>query len=258
MCEDNGPDGVETPPTAEELNAAKPVHHYTMCPARVGGICTCSAVEDNLERDWVVMHGDVACPIPLGEVCDDPIHGGTVAAHLAIDLALTGNAYYDGEGKRVPPEDVTGIAVDGSVVATAHQDREGNTVVEAFNRQRKLVEGHVKECAKQQWRDLNCTCPPRQTVENLTAELGNGVPPTPQHVQADLILALDELLSASQHLPWCEIGPDDTNCLCLIGMVRAVMPMCTHVETQVGSRKWRCIRHAHPSDPDNHVHWVVP
>lgn len=94
--------------------------------------------------------------------------------------------------------------------------------------------------------------PGKMTAEML-ADWGTPIP------QAELVTELDRLLSNTVHAPYCEIGPDDTNCYCLISAVRAVMPICGHVRYAdvLHTKAWKCFRHSHPSQPDSHNYWVV-
>lgn len=100
---------------------------------------------------------------------------------------------------------------------------------------------------------------PPQTVENLSNELCVGAEPDqPTVTQDELLTALDELLDSALHDDACYIHENDTECVCVIGKVRAALPPCG-----AGSLVWgppdqpakavRCHRNAHPSSPDRHV-----
>jgi hypothetical protein len=76
--------------------------------------------------------------------------------------------------------------------------------------------------------------------------------------QGDLAEAVADLLDNALHLEGCYITPDETTCVCLIGKLRALLPLCAQPRTQGGyfdgeATYWRCVRHIHPSAPDAHV-----
>lgn len=93
-----------------------------------------------------------------------------------------------------------------------------------------------------------------QTPENLLAEI-EASPIVELTTQEQLLTALDELLDNALHGPDCYIDPDDTVCSCVIGKVRAVLPRCPVWQpppSGEGPLLWRCLRTAHPSQPDRH------
>lgn len=99
-----------------------------------------------------------------------------------------------------------------------------------------------------------------QTVENLSNELCVGAEPDqPVKTQDELLTALDELLDSALHDDRCYIHENDTECVCVIGKVRAALPPCGAVRIQraperpSGKRVLRCHRSAHPASPDMHV-----
>lgn len=74
---------------------------------------------------------------------------------------------------------------------------------------------------------------------------------TPQDALLD---ALDDLLDSALHAPECWISATETNCECLIGKVRAVLPHCDAiVVSQATGQSYRCVRVAHPAAPNSHV-----
>lgn len=76
------------------------------------------------------------------------------------------------------------------------------------------------------------------------------------HTQEEFLTALDELLDHTLHLDTCYIEPHDSTCVCVIGMVRAVLPACEATyprELTVDPSQWRCVRTAHLASPDRHV-----
>jgi hypothetical protein len=105
-------------------------------------------------------------------------------------------------------------------------------------------------------RDFDC-CTPHATLAELEAILAADTPVvlTPQD---DLLTALDELLDNALHSDRCYIGPNDTTCVCVIGKVRAALPLCEAVQDRpmLGEPRdtsyWRCQRTAHPSQPAQH------
>lgn len=97
-----------------------------------------------------------------------------------------------------------------------------------------------------------------QTVENLFNELCVGAEPDqPTVTQDELLTALDELLDSALHDERCYIHENDTECVCVIGKVRAALPPCgatyRPAHPQRGDRVVTCHRNAHPSSPDRHV-----
>lgn len=73
--------------------------------------------------------------------------------------------------------------------------------------------------------------------------------------QEEFLTALDELLDHTLHSEACYIDPNDTNCVCVIGQVRAVLPACEAVwiAGKGPSSRWTCQRSVHPASPDRHV-----
>lgn len=99
-----------------------------------------------------------------------------------------------------------------------------------------------------------------QTVENLSNELCVGAEPDqPTVTQDELLTALDELLDSALHDERCYIHENDTECVCVIGKVRAALPPCGATSTYgnisdlADSYTRVCHRNAHPSSPDRHV-----
>lgn len=85
-------------------------------------------------------------------------------------------------------------------------------------------------------------------------------------VEQSLLVALTELLTEAQHpVGVCYITPDETECHCLIGRVKAVLPRCQERRTAYGHNTtgvqrlgepaepyWRCVLIEHPDNPDGH------
>lgn len=74
--------------------------------------------------------------------------------------------------------------------------------------------------------------------------------------QDGLVEAVAKLLDGALHLEDCYITPGETTCVCLIGKLRALLPLCNEPRVQDGKTRdtfWRCVRHVHPSTPDAHV-----
>lgn len=95
-----------------------------------------------------------------------------------------------------------------------------------------------------------------QTVENLSNELCVGAEPDqPTVTQDELLTALDELLDSALHDDRCYIHENDTECVCVIGKVRAALPPCGMIiySGAEGSKPYKCHRNAHPASPDRHV-----
>lgn len=95
-----------------------------------------------------------------------------------------------------------------------------------------------------------------QTVENLSNELCVGAElDAPVKTQDELLTALDELLDSALHDDACYIDENDTECVCVIGKVRAALPPCgmSIYSGAEGSKPYKCHRNAHPSSPDRHV-----
>ena len=93
------------------------------------------------------------------------------------------------------------------------------------------------------------TAEPAGIVHKLYAE-----PVAHDHLAAEIADLLDHAL----HLEGCYIGPDDTHCVCLIGKLRALLPLCNEPRTQGGyldgeATYWRCVRVVHPDSPDLHT-----
>lgn len=81
--------------------------------------------------------------------------------------------------------------------------------------------------------------------------------------EQELLVALTELITEAQHpVGVCYIDPDDTVCHCLIGRVKAVLPLCRARKTAYGlpfgdtggepSPYWECVLTEHPDNPDRH------
>jgi hypothetical protein len=85
-------------------------------------------------------------------------------------------------------------------------------------------------------------------------------PATEPRTQDELLTALDELLDNALHDDRCYIHENDTECVCIIGVIRAVLPPCGAVKitpTGVpawakGAKAWKCLRTAHPASPERH------
>lgn len=95
-----------------------------------------------------------------------------------------------------------------------------------------------------------------QTVENLSNELCVGAEPDqPTVTQDELLTALDELLDSALHDDRCYIHENDTECVCVIGKVRAALPPCGAVQAPPSGEGYvyKCHRNAHPASPDRHV-----
>lgn len=79
--------------------------------------------------------------------------------------------------------------------------------------------------------------------------------------QEEFLTALDELLDHTLHADECYIDAAQTECVCVIGKVRAAMPPCGAVRPRpfedqrlTQPRKyWTCHRNAHPASPDRHT-----
>lgn len=74
-----------------------------------------------------------------------------------------------------------------------------------------------------------------------------------------LLVDLTVMLTEAQHVEGvCYITPDETECHCLIGKVKAVLPLCT--ATKLGpiteeldfGEYWRCVMIEHPDNPEHH------
>lgn len=83
---------------------------------------------------------------------------------------------------------------------------------------------------------------------------------TTPEAQGELVEAVADLLDNALHLEDCYIGPDNTECVCVIGKIRAVLPRCPETRTPMGypetpgvPRYWRCGRTVHPSRPHAHA-----
>lgn len=70
--------------------------------------------------------------------------------------------------------------------------------------------------------------------------------------QPELVEGLADLLEDALHSPLCYIDPDETHCMCLIGQVKALLPLCEATTDNGHGIKWRCVRTIHPSTPDMH------
>lgn len=90
-----------------------------------------------------------------------------------------------------------------------------------------------------------------QTVDEFLTQI-EATPVVELTTQEELLTALDELLDNALHGPDCYIDPDDTHCDCVIGKVRAVLPRCSEYTMTPGGVPWRCLRTAHPAQPDRH------
>lgn len=77
------------------------------------------------------------------------------------------------------------------------------------------------------------------------------------HSQEEFLTALDVLLDHTLHADECYIDDAQTECVCVIGKVRAVLPPCGATyrpkHPQRGDRIATCLRNAHPASPDRHV-----
>lgn len=90
---------------------------------------------------------------------------------------------------------------------------------------------------------------------------GPGNPPPESeptiHSQEEFLTALDILLDHSLHADECYIDDAQTECVCVIGKVRAALPPCGATyrpkHPQRGDRIATCLRSAHPASPDRHV-----
>ena len=78
--------------------------------------------------------------------------------------------------------------------------------------------------------------------------------------QGQLVEEISDLLDNALHLEGCYIGPDETHCVCVIGVLRAVLPQCGYVETfnrirsdGVLTDTRSCLRTEHPTAPYQHV-----
>lgn len=136
---------------------------------------------------------------------------------LDIDRIMFGNAYTV-NGKRVPPEDV----VVHEVLTPSGTERIGYQVQP-------------------------------KTVDNLQTELCKGVETTIRG-QDEFLTLLDELLDDTLHDDRCYIHPSDTECVCIIGRIRAVLPPCGAVVDKGNGVYWKCVRNAHPTSPDRHTY----
>lgn len=83
--------------------------------------------------------------------------------------------------------------------------------------------------------------------------------------EQELLVALTELVTEAQHpVGVCYIDPDDTVCHCLIGRVKAVLPLCKAKKTAYGHPAeldrlgqppepyWQCVLTEHPDNPERH------
>jgi hypothetical protein len=114
----------------------------------------------------------------------------------------------------------------------------------------------VERCGQEPAQSPNYLAP--QTVEGLSNELCVGAEPDqPTKTQDELLTALDELLDSALHDDACYIHENDTECVCVIGKVRAALPPCgatyRPAHPQRGDRVVQCHRNAHPASPDRHV-----
>lgn len=77
----------------------------------------------------------------------------------------------------------------------------------------------------------------------------------PIHTQEEFLTALDVLLDHTLHADECYIDDAQTECVCAIGKVRAVLPPCGAVQPPPSGEGhlYRCTRNAHPSSPDRHT-----
>lgn len=167
--------------------------------------------------------------VPLDEVVQGQVIRRIQAENerLAEDLALYGNAYTV-SGKRVPPEDVMTFTATAGELQSAVAD-------------------HV--CDPDIDHDHD---PVSQTVDNLKNELCKGIETTIRG-QDEFLTMLDELLDDTLHDDHCYIHPNDTECVCIIGVIRAVLPPCGAVVDKGNGVYWKCVRNAHPASPERHV-----
>lgn len=73
------------------------------------------------------------------------------------------------------------------------------------------------------------------------------------HSQDEFLTVLDELLDNALHDDRCYTHPSDTECVCIIGRVRAVLPPCGAIVDKGNGVYWKCHRNAHPASPGRHV-----
>lgn len=83
---------------------------------------------------------------------------------------------------------------------------------------------------------------------------------TPE-AQQRLAEHLADLLDNAMHLEACYVSPDNTECVCVIGRLRAVLPRCDY--TELKNRPWngtevltvsrQCLRTVHPTAHWKHV-----
>lgn len=88
-----------------------------------------------------------------------------------------------------------------------------------------------------------------------------GSPSAIIHSQEEFLTALDTLLDHTLHADECYIDDAQTECVCVIGKVRAALPPCGATqlpayptpENRDPTRAWQCTRNAHPASPDRHT-----
>jgi hypothetical protein len=79
--------------------------------------------------------------------------------------------------------------------------------------------------------------------------------------QHQLAEAIADLCDNAMHLEACYVTPDETECVCLIGKLRATLPECEYTElrnwawneTEILTESRRCLRTVHPTAYWKHV-----
>lgn len=180
------------------------------------------------------------------------------AQKLAIDMSVTGSAWFDADGKRVAPESAlrrllgkTRCGVEGkflSPVIAAAAPGIGSAIHAAMEAERsEAIEQALKPGAlPEPFGPLNLT-------EWTAAMLADWQDAT--ITSEELLTLLDEMLDRTLHSDACHIDPDDTTCICVIGQLRSVLPPCTATQPPPSGQGdlWHCTRKAHPASPDRHV-----